>query len=159
MQTELNAAVVRRVVEGDFAALRELFCSYYNELDCEDEPLHLFDEYLLPDLKAGLLDVAVAEYGGKLCGFVVFQVDDVINDWCFKEGWGDIREAYVAPALRRGGIGRRLVAFAEDALKNLGVTDFYTLPTEDSEKFFLALGYEDSGEYCPELDNKVFRRI
>ena len=149
---------VRPVRESDYTTLEKLFCDYYAELDCEDDPLHLFSEYLLPDLKAGLFEVGVAE-ADVVCGFVIFQIDDLLNDWNFKEGCSDVRELYVAPSFRRQGIGSALLAFAEKRLAKLGATEVYTLPVEESEKFFIGRGYSDNGEYCPEADNKVFAKL
>ncbi len=150
---------VRPVRESDYTALEKLFCGYYTELDCEDDPLHLFSEYLLPDLKAGLFEVGVAEVDGVVCGFVIFQIDDLLNDWNFKEGCGDVRELYVAPDFRRQGMGSALLAFAEKRLAKLGATEIYTLPVEEREKFFIGRGYADNGEYCPDADNKVFGKF
>lgn len=152
---------VREITEKDFPAFEKLFCDYYAELDCEDDPLHLFKEYVLPDLKAGLFrtGVAIKESGdqsGKIAGFVIFQIDDVLNDWNFKEGCGDVRELYVIPPFRNNGIGRALLTFAENGLKSDGASEIYTLPTEESERFFIKCGYADAGEYCAEADNKVF---
>lgn len=151
--------VIREIVEKDYGQFKELFCEYYAELDCEDDPLHLFEEYVLADLKAGLLQAAVADSGGNICGFVIYQVDDVINDWNFLEGYGDIRELYVRKLYRRQGAGRMLLSFAENALAGQSVPQIYTLPTEESEKFFISCGYGDYGEYCAELDEKVFVKI
>ena len=147
---------IRNVKDADYTAFAKLFCDYYAELDCEDDSLPLFEEFVAPDLKAGLLSVAVAENGDNLCGFVIFQIDDVINDWCYAEGKGDIREIYVAPEHRRNGFGASLLRFAESALKADGAEEVYLLPTDESEKFFIACGYCDIGEYCAELDCKVF---
>lgn len=149
---------VRPIEKKDYSAFKELFCNYYAELDCEDDPLHLFDEYVLPDLEAGLFDVAVAD-DGLIAGFAVFQIDDIINDWNFKEGCGDLRELYVAPAFRNRGFGRKLLEFCENRLLQSGAAEIYTLPVEESESFFLKNGYADTGEYCADADNKVFGKL
>ncbi len=147
---------VRLITEYDLHALQKLFCAYYEELDCGEDPLSLFEDLVATDIKAGLLSVAVADCGDGLCGFAIFQIDDVINDWCFSEGKGDIREIYVTPEKRRQGVGKALLFFAESALKADGATEVYLLPTDDSEKFFINCGYSDIGDYCAELDCKVF---
>ena len=150
--------LIRQIEEKDYDQFEELFISYYEELDCEDEPCHLFDEYVLPDLKAQLFSVAVACEGEKLTGFVIFQTDSPENEWCFKEGDGDIREIYIIPSHRKRGIGRKLLTFAETCLTQNGVKGVYVLPTEESENFFTHCGYCDNGDYCAELDNKVFEK-
>ncbi len=149
----------------DLPALRGLFIKYYSELDCEDDPQYLFDGFIARDLKADVLGAALIygddlpaaeERPGEADGFVIFQIDDMINDWCFKEGWGDVREIYVDAACRRHGLGRALLEFAEAKLKEAGAADIYLLPTDESEGFFIACGYEEMGEYCADLDCKVF---
>ncbi len=148
---------VYQLDESLYKDFEKLFCDYYNELDCEDDPLPLSKE-CIDDCKAGLLSVAVAEENGAAAGFIIYQIDDVINDWCFTEGAGDLRELFVAPEYRRRGIATALIGFAENHLKEQGADTVYTLPTEDTEKFFEKAGYFDGGEYCPELDNKVFTK-
>lgn len=149
---------VREIEERDLAAFKQLFIEYYRELDCEDDPLSFFDDLLLPDLRAGLFRAAIFEDGGQIGGFVIFQIDDVINDWNFFEGWGDVRELYVAPSFRNRGAGRALLKYAEEKLKADGADKAYLLPTEPHEKFFIGCGFADDGDYCPELDNKVFTK-
>lgn len=147
---------VRGINVNDYKTFEKLFCDYYAELNCGDDPLHLFGEYVLPDLKAGLFRVAICEYGGKVAGFVIFQIDDIINDWNFKEGCGDVREIFIIPECRGKGLGRSLLDYAEHKLAESGAEEIYTLPTEESEEFFKKCGYADTGEYCAEADSKVF---
>lgn len=147
---------IRDIEEKDFAQFEELFCNYYAELDCEDEPRHLFAEYVLPDLKAGLFSVAVGVDGEKLTGFIVYQIDDPVNDWNFRDGYGDVRELYVAPACRGRTMGSELLRFAESRLKGEGASEIYLLPAEDSEGFFIKRGYAPDGGYCEEIDGEVY---
>lgn len=134
----------------------KLFEDYYLELGCEDDCKHLLDEYVLPDLLAGLLRIDLIEDGGETCGFVIYQKDDIDNDWNFKEGWGDIREIYIAPPFRGRGNGRFLLYTAEMKLKESGVERAYCLPAEGAKTFFSACGYEETEEYSEELDCPVF---
>ncbi|MGN0806682.1 MAG: GNAT family N-acetyltransferase [Candidatus Coproplasma sp.] len=150
--------LIREIEEKDYERFEELFCDYYGELDCEDEPCHLFDEYVLPDLKEDLFSVAVVQDGETLCGFIIYQTDRPENEWCFRQGDGDIREIYVIPSRRKNGVGKSLLKFAEDKLALNGVKSIYVLPTEEVESFFMNCGYADCGDYCAELDNKVFEK-
>ncbi len=150
---------IREIEEKDYTEFEELFCNYYEELDCEDDPCHLFDEYVLPDLRQGLFSVAVGLNGNDICGFIIYQTDRPENEWCFKEGAGDLRELYVAPAHRGKGIGKALIKFAESNLAVSGAKCVYALPTEGTEGFFVNCGYCDNGGYCEELDNKVLEKL
>ncbi len=129
-------------------AFRGLFADYYDEMDCDEDIGHLLDEYVLADCDAGLIDIAVAEDGGQVCGFVIYQIDSIENEWCLKEGMGTVRELYVAPQYRGRGFGRALAEYAESRLKARGAKVLYTLPAEGSQGFFISLGYAEEDEYC-----------
>ena len=135
-----------------------LFSSYYQELGCEDDTAHLIDEYILPDLLAGLISIDILEDGEIFAGFVIYQIDDIENEWNFKEGWGDIRELYIIPSRRRQGLGKFLLYTAEMKLKESGTNKAYCLPSEESEKFFTACGYERTAGYNAELDSIVYEK-
>ena len=136
----------------------KLFKDYYAELDCADDAAHLVDEYIIPDMLAGLLHIDLIEDGGEIAGFVIYQVDDIDNDWNFKEGWGDIREIYITPSHRRRGLGKFLLFTAEMKLKEAGAQKVYCLPYAGAIAFFTACGYRNSNDYCDDLDCFVFEK-
>lgn len=136
----------------------ELFAAYYFELGCDDDASHLVDEYIIPDLLAGQISIDILQDGEEFAGFVIYQIDDIGNDWNFKEGWGDIREIYVIPSRRREGLGKFLLYTAEMKLRESGATRAYSLPEEESEKFFAACGYERTEGYNPDLDSIVYEK-
>ena len=138
------------------AEFEKLFCDYYKELGCEDDCEHLLKEYIIPDMLAGLIKIDVLRSDGVLSGFVIYQIDDIDNDWNFKEGWADIREIYVVPSLRRSGAGTLLLYTAEMKLREAGAKRSYALPSENSVPFFEACRYKATDEYNPDLDCKVF---
>lgn len=135
-----------------------LFNSYYEELGCDEDIQHLLDEYILPDLLAGLIKIDILQDGQTFAGFVIYQTDDIDNEWNFKEGWGDIREIYIIPSLRRQGLGKFLLYTAELKLKESGTDKAYCLPSEESESFFTACGYERTEGYNAELDSIVYEK-
>ena len=135
-----------------------LFGLYYRELDCADDTAHLIDEYILPDLLAGLIKIDMLSEEGKYIGFVIYQKDDIDNDWNKKEGWGDIREIFIIPPLRRKGYGKFLLYTAEYRLKESGADKAYCLPEERSVPFFTACGYEKTDEYDGDLDAFVYAK-
>ena len=112
----------------------KLFTQYYGELGCEDDVPHLLSEYVLPDLKAGLISADILFDGENFIGFIIYQLDDIDNEWCHREGWGDIREIFVLPQNRGQGLGKFLILTAEFRLKERGVNKSYCLPAEGTEK-------------------------
>ena len=136
----------------------KMFADYYEELGCDENAAHLVDEYILPDLLAGLLRIDIMEEDGVVCGFCIYQKDEPGNEWNFKDGWGDIREIYISADRRRKGLGRFLLYTAEMRLKEAGVQNIYALPDSDAVDFFAACGYELTDETCDELDCNVFSK-
>lgn len=135
---------------------KNLFTDYYAELGCDDDCEHLVSEYIVPDLLAGLIKIDVLSENDKLSGFIIYQQDDINNDWNFMEGFGDIREIYVVPSLRRTGAGTLLLYTAEMRLRESGVKKSYALPALGSEPFFEACGYKKTDGYSAELDSIVY---
>ena len=146
------------LTDKDRNIFNNLFKDYYAELDCADDTAHLVEEYIIPDMLAGLLHVDLIADGGEASGFVIYQIDDINNEWNFKEGWGDIREIYITPSRRRQGLGKFLLYTAEMKLKEAGAQKAYCLPFEGAVPFFTACGYKKSSEYCEDLDCAVFEK-
>ena len=145
--------------DNDRKIFEKLFKDYYAELGCGDDTKHLIDEYILPDMLAGLLHIDLIAEDDEVSGFVIYQIDDIDNEWNLKEGWGDIREIYISPSFRRKGLGKFLLYSAEMKLKEEGAKNAYCLPCETSSPFFAACGYADSDEYCEDLDCNIFEKI
>ncbi|MDE7167407.1 MAG: GNAT family N-acetyltransferase [Clostridia bacterium] len=137
----------------------KLFAEYYSELDCGEDVPHLLEEYILPDLLAGLIKIDILKDGDAYAGFVIYQKDDIDNEWNFKEGWGDIREIFVAPSHRRQGLGKFLLYTAEMKLRESGAEKAYCLPVEGTEGFFTACGYARGNEYSEDLDTFVYEKL
>ncbi len=144
--------------DTDREIFNRLFEAYYAELDCADDTAHLVGEYIIPDMLAGLLFIDLIEDGGQPAGFIIYQIDDIDNDWNFKEGWGDIREIYITPSRRRRGLGKFLLYTAEMKLKEAGAQKLYCLPCGGAVPFFTACGYGNTAEYCEDLDSFVFEK-
>lgn len=136
-----------------------LFKCYYAELGCADDVERLVSDYIIPDLTAGLLKIDILHDGESYAGFVIYQIDDITNDWNLKEGWGDIREIYVAPFARGKGYGKFLLYAAEMKLKEGGADKAYCLPYEGATAFFTACGYADTQQYNEELDCNVYEKL
>jgi GNAT superfamily N-acetyltransferase len=107
----------------------------------------------LPDWEAELISIALATEKNAVVGFVIYQIDGIENDWCIHEGWGDVREIFVEKSNRRHKIGSSLLAYAEQQLSGLPL---FTLPTEETESFFIAHVWRDSGELESDTACKIF---
>ncbi len=146
------------LTDDKLGIFEKLFADYYNELGCDDDTAQLIDEYVIPDLLAGLINVEII-YDGEPVGFAIRQIDDIDNDWCYREGWGNIREIYISPLFRRKGLGKFLLYTAEMKLKESGANRAYCLPAEGSEDFFAACGYLKSDEYDDEFGCFVWEKF
>lgn len=139
-------------------AFEKLFTEYYRELDCGEDVPHLLDEYIIPDVKAGLIRIELLKDGETDAGFIIYQTDDIGNDWNLREGWGDVREIYVIPSLRRKGYGKFLLYTAEMKLREGGTEKAYCLPAEGCEQFFTACGYKRGNLYNEDMDCFVYEK-
>ena len=146
------------LTDKDENSFRRLFTDYYTELGCDENIPHLLDEYILPDLLAGLIRIELLHGGEDFIGFVIYQIDDIDNDWNFKEGWGDIREIFVSPSSRRQGYGKFLLYTTEMKLMENGAHRAYCLPCAEAAPFFSACGYLKTDVYDDELNCAVYEK-
>lgn len=144
--------------DGAQDGFKHLFKGYYKELGCDDDCDHLLDEYILPDLLAGLFKIDMLEENGAFVGFVAYQIDEADGEWSLKEGWGDIREIYIAPSCRKKGYGKFLLYTAEMKLKESNVQKAYCLPCESAAQFFTACGYRKTDAYNDDVDCFVYEK-
>ncbi len=152
----LHAHPLRDGAQDEF---KKLFKAYYAELGCDDDCDRLLDEYILPDLIAGLFRIDMLKDGGEFVGFVAYQIDDLVGEWTYKEGWGDIREIYIVPPFRRKGYGKFLLYTAEMKLRESGAEKAYCLPCNSAAPFFTACGYKKTEEYNDELECFVYEKV
>lgn len=146
------------LTKSDFELFEGLFTAYYQEMGCEDNVPHLLDEYIFPDLAAGLIFCDLLLLDSSPVGFCIYQKDDIDNEWNFWEGKGDIREIYIDPEHRLMGGGSILLFAAETRLKKLGVNEFYCLPTPNSVDFFRRRGYFISDRYSEDMQTYAFTK-
>lgn len=113
MASEIN---IRAFLPADAAAVRELFIRVNRLL----APAHLaeaFEEYITRSL-AEEIDRLADYYSSRNGGFWVAVDDDEIVGMFGLEVVGEyameLRRMYVAPGARRRGIGRKMLAFAEE---------------------------------------------
>lgn len=94
-------------------------------------------------------EVFLAEDGGKMVGYMMFKVEG---------DSGYIDDIVVAKEEQGKGVGRALVAYAEDLAKSEGCHFMKTATTENADgapwrsyDFWIRMGYEDTGNRIPTL--------
>ncbi len=141
-----DALVIRPCRKRHLPAFRKLLVRYFRE------DLHLpLTDAQAAELAREIHDEATLDVplelafrGGRAVGFVDHQVDHPASSWCFHEGWGCIRELYVAPEHRGQGIAAALVAHACAAARQKGAAMLY-LTADDAIPFWLHLGFAQTG--------------
>ena len=118
------AVTIRRFVEADAPAVRELFVRV-NRLLAPPQMHDAFEAYIVSSITEEIGRIAeyyaarqgsfwVAEDSGRLAG--MFGLEKTVNGETM-----ELRRMYVEPDLRRRGIARTMLAFAEDECRRLGV--------------------------------------
>ncbi len=97
-------------------------------------------------LKDGL-QIVVAENNHKIVGFIVFKVE---------RDCGNIDNINVAKNSQGKGVGKALVAYAEETAKAAGASKMQTDTTENAQRkpwksyhFWTRMGYRDTGKRLP----------
>lgn len=137
---------VRPCRRQDLPAFQDLLLRYFREdlhLPLTDEQAQELAEDIYAETRIGVpLDIAF--FNGEAVGFIDYQTDHPASSWCFHEGWGCIRELYVAPEHRSRGAARALIARAEAAAKRTNAPMLY-LTADDAIPFWEHLGFVRSG--------------
>ena len=134
---------VRPVTRDDAAAWLAMREALWPEEGEKSHPAEIA-RFLAGELKR-LLAVLVAEEGGKLLGFAEVNIRPYA-DGCKTERVGFLEGWYVVPEARRRGIGRALVAAAEDWARAQGCIEFASDTLADnnvSTAAHHALGFEE----------------
>jgi ribosomal protein S18 acetylase RimI-like enzyme len=112
-------------------------------------PLHPHDEP--PAEFPGLADIEASfiALGGE---FLVGQVDGALaamgGMWPTGDDRAEVKHVRIHPAVRRRGIGRRLMGALEEAARELGFRELHLDTAHNQPEalaFYLALGYEEVG--------------
>ncbi len=90
--------------------------------------------------------VFVAEAEERLVGFCCGQQ---LRSICYSVSYTEITELYVEEPLRKQGIGKGLICFAEDWYRQRGIHDFQLFTGSENlnaQKFYKGIGYRRSDE-------------
>jgi aminoglycoside 6'-N-acetyltransferase I len=131
---------IRPVEARDVAAWRRMRSRLWPDIDPADDAAET--EAILGDARWAAI---VAEEGGELVGFIEAHLRDYAEG-CVSSPVGFIEGWYIEPAFRLRGVGRRLVAAAEDWARSQGCTEMASdaeLDRHDSHRAHEALGYAE----------------
>ena len=142
---------IRRYRDGDAAEVCALFVRV-NRLLAPPHLAEAFEGYIARSL-AEEIDVIPAYYGARRGAFFVVRAEGRLIGMFGLEAAGEgameLRRMYVDPDVRRRGIARRMLAFAEAEAKRSGACEM-ALSTSDIQKEALALyraaGYRETHE-------------
>jgi GNAT superfamily N-acetyltransferase len=117
---------IRRANESDVQSLALMFTKMY-QLNSEFDPMLQVVDDLYPKVEKMVKDslgdkntfIFVYEESGELVGAVKIRLVD--RKFYVPQIVAQIDEFYVMPSKRRSGVGRELIAYAEQELKKLGI--------------------------------------
>ena len=94
----------------------------------------------------------MAELDGRIGGFACVRIVPCV---LYAEPYAELTELYVEPALRRRGLGRALIAYAEQLARARGAADLLIMTGVDNaaaQALYRAVGYDT---YAVALNRKV----
>lgn len=142
----------------DYDAFKEMLFTCINidyKMQRTMEQVERWQRELIQQAAERIVFLDILKIENTARGFIIYQIDSPKSDWCEKEGYGFIRELYVAEDFRKSGCGRVLVTHAEKQLNQKSVPGIY-LTTDEAMDFWTKMGYSDSGEICLKNDCRIF---
>lgn len=139
-QTEM---AVRLFTPEDRQAFLRMLVPYFTDdlkEEWTDEVVERIGEFIISQWQNEILEILLLWEKEKPVGFAICQVDSPASDWCKREGWGFIREFYIAKQYRSMGKGRFLAEQAELLFQKKQVEHIY-LNTSGALGFWLRCGY------------------
>jgi GNAT superfamily N-acetyltransferase len=157
-----GALSIRRFVETDAPAVRDLFVRV-NRLLAPPDLKDSFEAYIVSSIAQEIGRIAdyYAEHGGSF--WVALDDDRLAGMFGLEKVRGaeamELRRMYVDPDLRRRGIARTMLAFAEDECRRLDVRNLELSTSELQEaalNFYRDSGYHlDREEAAASASNKT----
>ena len=137
--------IILPVTQDQHDEFRRLLTCYYRDGADDATPQETLDAFisLLFDLcQKNVISGGIA-YEGAPIGFVLWGRDTADFPFSNKPGFGTILEIGVTPSMRRMGLGKMLVEYAERAL---GRGRCYVCAYGPAERFWQKCGYVATGE-------------
>lgn len=132
----------------DYGEFHALVNSYYREGEDESTPQGVIDSFIrvLFDkvIRHEIFGCFVKEEL-KAIGFALWAVDTQDFEYSEMPGWGTILEIGLMPSYRDCGLGKKLVAYIENNLRQNHITQCYVSAYGPAQKFWASCGYAENG--------------
>lgn len=151
---------IRKYTKLDYNAYKDMFREYFLKdfkIDITQEETENICTEITQQVEAHILFLDLLILNSAAKGFIIYQIDSPKSDWCEKEGWGFIREVYIASDFRGKGYGKSLITHVESRLRQLLVPSIY-LTSDESGNFWIKMGYQDSGETSSKNKARIFMK-
>lgn len=134
--------VIREAMNPDIPSLCELM------YELSGAPISTEDmQNRLKMVRDSMTDsIFVFEQSGIVLGVLVFRIKENVREI---SRYGEVSIIVVRSSAKRGGIGKALMAFAENRARELGCIGTYLISgfgrQDEAHRFYLELGYEITG--------------
>lgn len=136
------------ICEDDYSSFHQLANAYYRDGEDADTPQEVIDSFIrlmFDKVVSNEIHGCFARDGHAYIGFALWAVDR--EDFAFSHmpGYGTVLEIGLVPSRRGSGLGRNLVAHAENDLQNRNITQCYVCAYGPAQKFWASCGYTENG--------------
>ena len=138
-----------KIGEHAYREFHELANSYYHEGEDENTPQEVIDSFIRLMFDKVInkeIDGCFVKDEHAYIGFALWAVDT--EDFAFREkpGFGTILEIGLTPAYRASGLGKSLVTYIENRLRENEIVQCYVSAYGPAQKFWANCGYVENGE-------------
>ena len=138
----------KKIDDTNDAVFHLLMVDYYRDGEDRDTPLEEIDSFiqlLFGQIMSNAIKGCLAYSDcDTAVGFVLWMKDRPESDFSEMPGYGTILEIGLARQYRKHGMGKEIVRFAEEQMKNDGVDGFYVLAYGPAQDFWARCGYANS---------------
>lgn len=128
----MDDVIIRRAAESDAVSIGELWeklVAFHHQLDQQlpvaaEDGGSLYARFISDKLDSSHTHILVAEHNGRIVGFTVGVIVDMVPDMFHQTTGGYLTDIFIEDAYRGSGIGRRIVDQLTDWFRSRGVDYF-----------------------------------
>mgnify|MGYP003413633594 FL=1 len=138
-----------KISEHDYSEFYGLANSYYREGEDENTPQEIIDSFvrmMFDKVINNEIFGCFVKDENKYIGFVLWAVDTEDFAFCEMPGFGTILEIGLTPTYRASGLGKNLVTYVENSLKQNKIAQCYVSAYGPAQRFWTSCGYVENGK-------------